>query len=268
MTNADHHDAWHAGGGYDAYMGRWSRRLAPRFLEWLDAPPGLDWLDVGCGTGALSSVILAQCAPRDLIGIEPAEGFLARARENVADPRARFEIGDAQALPLPEASRDVVASALVLNFVPDRAKALAEMRRVARPGGRIGFYVWDYPGGGIELMRAFWDAATTLDPAASDFAEGKRFPFCTQRELGAMAEAAGLAAIETIAIEIPTVFRDFEDYWHPFTLGVGPAPGYCASLPDDARGRLRDRLQESLSPAPDGTIALKARAWAVKSLAP
>ena len=267
MASVTRHDAWSAGSSYDAYMGRWSRRIAPGFLDWLARPDGLDWLDVGCGTGALSSAILARCKPRSLIGIEPSAGFLARARENVPDPRAGFATGDGQALPLADASRDVVASALVLNFVPDRGKALSEMKRVARPGGTVGFYVWDYPGGGIEFMRAFWNAATALDPAASDLAEGGRFPFCTGTGLAALAVAAGLKAVQTTAIEVSTLFRDFEDYWHPFTLGVGPAPGYCMSLEPEARDRLRDRLRESLSPAPDGTIALKARAWAVKAIA-
>ncbi|HYF57847.1 MAG TPA: methyltransferase domain-containing protein [Burkholderiaceae bacterium] len=268
MSDTARHDAWQAGDAYEAYMGRWSRRIAPRFLEWLDPPAGSDWLDVGCGTGALSAAVLSDRAPRGLIGVEPSAGFLARARATVVDPRVEFREGDAGRLPLEAAGRDVAVSGLVLNFVPDRDAALSEMRRVLRPGGTVGFYVWDYPGGGIGFMRAFWNAAAALDPGAGELTEGRRFPFCTPPELRAMAERAGFASVEVTAIEVPTVFRDFDDYWRPFTLGAGPAPGYCASLAPDARERLRGSLEASLPRGADGSIALTARAWAVRGRAP
>ena len=162
---------------------------------------------------------------------------------------------------------DVVASALVLNFVPDRQKALGEMKRVARTGGTVAFYVWDYPGGGVEFMRAFWNAATAFDPAARDLTEDRRFPFCTPDGLSELAKSAGLKRVDCVPIEVPTVFRDFEDYWHPFTLGAGPAPGYCVSLEPEARRRLKERLRHSLPRGNDGSIPLKARAWAVRSVA-
>jgi len=259
------HDAWQAGDSYDLYMGRWSRKIAPPFLEWLGVPAGLDWLDVGAGTGALSGAILTRCAPRSLLSVDPSEGFLARARASLVDPRAELRIGDAQALPVEAASRDVVVSGLVLNFVPDKERALAEMRRVARQGARVGFYVWDYPGGGVEFMRAFWNAAIAVDPAAAELGEGRRFPFCTPDGLRELAARAGLPPVECRAIEVPTVFASFEDYWRPFTLGAGPAPGYCASLAPDARERLRASLERTLPRAEDGSIPLKTRAWAVKT---
>lgn len=265
---AGRHDAWQAGDSYEAYMGRWSRQVAPRFLDWLALPPGLDWLEVGCGTGALSAAILAEAAPASLVAIDPSEGFLARARGTVSDARAAFRVGDARALPLEDASRDAVVSALVLNFVPDRTQALAEMRRVARPGGTIAFYVWDYPGGGMGMMRAFWQAAAALDPAAADLTEDRRFPFCTREGLRELVAAAGFPAPEITALEVPTVFRNFNDYWQPFTLGAGPAPGYCTSLAPEARERLKQRLDEALPRHPDGSIALTARAWAVRASRP
>ena len=126
MADASRHDAWQAGDRYDAYMGRWSRQIAPRFLDWLAAADGLDWLDIGCGTGALSAAILARCNPKSLISIDPSEGFVATARAAIQDRSRQFEVGDAQALALETASRDVVVSALVLNFVPDKLKALGE----------------------------------------------------------------------------------------------------------------------------------------------
>lgn len=267
MSDAARHDAWQAGDSYDAYMGRWSRKVAPLFLDWLGLPEGLDWIEVGCGTGALSAAVLAQCAPKSLVCIEPSEGFRGKARANVQDQRAEFRQGDAQALPFEAASADVIVSGLVLNFVPDREKALTEMKRVARPGGTVAFYVWDYPGGGVEFMRAFWNAATALDPAARDLTESSRFPFSTPKGLTALAKGAGLASIDCVPIEAPTIFRDFDDYWHPFTLGAGPAPGYCMSLGPEARERLRQRLDETLPRARDGSIPLKVRAWAVRALA-
>jgi ubiquinone/menaquinone biosynthesis C-methylase UbiE len=265
MGEASRHDAWQAGASYDAYMGRWSRLVAPRFLDWLGAPRGRDWLDVGCGTGALSAAVLARCDPKSVVAIDPSEGFLAAARENVRDDRVAFRRGDAQALDLETGSRDAAVSALVLNFVPDKAKALAEMKRVVRPGGIAGFYVWDYAGRGVEFMRAFWDAAAALDPDAAELMEDRRFAFCTPKGLADLAESAGLAPAVCIPIEVPTVFRDFEDFWHPFTLGAGPAPGYCAKLDPDARQRLKEKLEGDLPRGDDGAIRLKTRAWAIKA---
>lgn len=267
MAETSRHDAWQAGDHYDAYMGRWSRKIAPLFLQWLDARAGADWLEVGCGTGALSAAILLNCNPKSLTAIDQSEGFLAKARAEVEDARATFDVGDMQALTAATASKDLVVSALTLNFVPDRQKALAEMRRVCRKGGRVAFYVWDYPGGGVEFMRAFWNAAVALDPAAHDLTEGRRFPFCTPEGLMALASAAGLEQVECTALEAPTLFRNFDDYWTPFTLGAGPAPGYCAALEAGARERLRQALYEALPQQADGSIALKTRAWAVKGFA-
>ena len=267
MAEASRHDAWQGGDPYELYMGRWSRQVAPRFLDWLALPEGLDWLDVGCGTGALSAAILARCNPRSLLALDLSDGFVATTRAALVDPRADVQLGDAQALPAESGSRDAVVSGLVLNFVPDRPKALAEMKRAARTGATVAFYVWDYPGGGLEFVHAFWLAAAALDPAAVDLSEDRRFPMCTPDALTALATGAGLERVECTAIEVPTVFQDFEDYWHPFKLGAGPAPGYCASLAPEARQLLKERLQATLPRQPDGSIRLKARAWAVRSVA-
>jgi SAM-dependent methyltransferase len=268
MTDTSRHDAWQAGDSYELYMGRWSRRIAPGFLDWLDPDSRLDWLEVGCGTGALSAAILAKCNPNSLISIDPSEGFLAKARASVTDARAAFQLGDAQALTVPSGSSDMIVSALVLNFVRDRAKALAEMKRAGRSGATVAFYVWDYPGGGVEFMRAFWTAATALDPSAVELTEDRRFPFCTEGGLTNLARSAGLASVDCSKIEMQSVFKDFDDYWHPFTLGAGPAPGYCMSLDPQARERLKQRLHDTLPRGSDGSIPLKVRAWAIKAKVP
>lgn len=262
MDTTDQHDVWDAGRSYDEYMGRWSRVVAVAFLERLDAAAGLEWLDVGCGTGALSAAVLERCAPRSLVGVDPSAGFVEHARSAVDDARADFRVGSAEQLPLDDRLIDVAVSALAYNFVPDRAAALAELRRVVRPGGTISLYVWDYPGGGVGFIDVFWKVAAALDPAARGLDEADRFPFCTAAGLLAELGAAGLDGASVEAIEIPTPFDDFASFWHPFTLGAGPAPGYLASLDEDGRIALRDRLRDQLG---DGPIDLTARAWALRA---
>jgi SAM-dependent methyltransferase len=259
-------DVWATGSAYEPYVGRWSRLVARDFLGWLAVPPAKRWLDVGCGTGALTATIVAIASPAHVDAVDQSEGFVAYAREQVPDPRVRFSVADARALPSEDASYDAVVSGLVLNFIPDPARAVAEMARVARAGAPVALYVWDYAGR-MELMRRFWDAAAALDPAARDLDEGRRFPICRPEPLAALFRDAGLQAVETRAIDVPTVFRDFDDYWTPFLGGQGPAPGYAMSLDESRRGALRERIRATLPVQSDGSIHLIARAWAVRGLA-
>lgn len=254
---------WVHGDVYEHYVGRWSRLVARAFVPWLAVPPDRRWLDVGCGTGALTTVILNQSAPRDVAGIEPSPGFVAHARDHVPDPRARFEAGDAQALPFADRTFDAVVSGLVLNFVSQPDLAVHEMVRVVRTGGTVAAYVWDYAGR-MELMRHFWDAAVALDPAAAAQDEGRRSPLCLPEPLRALFREAGLDNAEVRAIDVPTVFRDFDDYWSPFLGGQAPAPRYAMALDEGHRATLRDRIRTSLPIQPDGSIQLIARAWAVR----
>jgi SAM-dependent methyltransferase len=255
---------WASGDAYEPYVGRWSRAVARQFLTWLDMPPAGRWLDVGCGTGALSETILEATLPSEVVGIDPSAGYVAYARSRVPDPRAHFDGGDARALPFATGSFDGVVSGLVLNFVPDRAAAVADMARVARPGGVLATYVWDYSDG-MELMRRFWDAAVALDPAARELDEGQRFgAICQPEILSGLFRDAGLLRVETRAIDVPTQFRDFDDYWTPFLGGQGPAPGYAMALSEDRRTALRERIRADLPIAADGSIPLVARAWAVR----
>ncbi|MCW2616712.1 MAG: putative methyltransferase,S-adenosyl-L-methionine (SAM)-MTase protein [Frankiales bacterium] len=167
-------DAWSSGESYDAYVGRWSSLVAARFVPWLDRPAGGRWLDVSCGTGALTRAVLATGAPAAVLGVEPSEPFGRRAARGAEDLRARFVCADAQALPVATAAVDTVLSALVLNFLPDPAAAVAGMVRAVRPGGCVAAYVWDYAGG-MELIGTFWDAVAELDPPARARHEARRF---------------------------------------------------------------------------------------------
>jgi SAM-dependent methyltransferase len=266
MAQLPVNDTWEQGDPYERYVGRWSRQVAPRFLAWLGRPPGLRWLDVGCGTGALSATILAQAAPASVTGVEPSEGFLATARRRLGDG-VRLESGNAAAIPLASGSIDVTVSGLVLNFVPDTTAALVEMQRVTAPGGTVAAYVWDYAGR-MDLMRHFWDAAAALQPEAAALDEGRRFPICHSVALGQAFTDAGLKDVETGAIDVDTVFADFDDYWQPFLGGQGPAPAFAMSLAEDRRALLRERLREKLQAAADGSIAMIARAWAVRGTTP
>ncbi|MEV0559982.1 methyltransferase domain-containing protein [Dactylosporangium sp. NPDC050588] len=396
------HELWAKGDAYEAYVGRWSRPVAARFLTWLAVPPGRRWLDAGCGTGALTGTILTTATPAQLTGLDPSTAFLttassrltpppatsptstaldrggpeagssaasgaspgvgsdadavsgaalgragseagsgaasgaspgvgldtgtvpgaalgragsgaalnsagsgagggsdtalgpagAGARPGVASsagagpeaafgpagvgpgsgaawgaaPGARFVAGDAQALPLADAAVDVVVSGLALNFVPSPAAAVAEFARVTAPGGTVAAYVWDYADG-MAMMRHFWEAAATLDPAAAELDEGRRMSICSPTALSALWSAAGLTAVTTRPIDTTAVFADFDDYWTPFLGGTGPAPSYVASLPSDHRDALRDLLRARLPHTADGSIPLLARALAIRGTA-
>ncbi len=254
-------DVWAVSTAYEAYVGRWSRLVAAAFLSWLDVPPGRRWLDVGCGTGALTAAVAATAEPADLLGVDPSAGFVAAAR--VSHPGSAFVVGDAQALPLPRGRVDATVSGLALNFVPDPGRAVAEFARVTAAGGVVAAYVWDYAEG-MAMMRSFWDAAVALDPAAAALDEGRRFPLCRPEPLARLWAAAGLDHVTVRPLDVPTVFSDFDDYWKPFLGGQGPAPGYVRSLPEERRGALRESLRSRF---PEGTITLSARAWAVRGTA-
>jgi SAM-dependent methyltransferase len=261
MNQAARHDVWVSGDPYERYVGRWSRKVAPEFLDWLSVPTGQDWLDVGCGTGALSQTILDRASPKSVKGIDASPGFLEYARTQVRDPRASFEVGDAQTLPVGDASVDAAVSGLVLNFVPEPARMASEMTRAAKPGGTVAVYVWDYSGK-MEIMRVFWNSATELDPNAAD--EGPRFAISHPDALTALFSEVGLRDVEVRAIDVPTSFRDFDDYWSPFLGGQGPGPAYVRSLDPEHRDMLRDRIRSKLTAEPDGSIQMIARAWAVR----
>lgn len=258
-------EAWGASSPYERYVGRWSRLVARAFLAWLAAPAGQTWGDVGCGTGALVEGILAGADPKRVFAVDRSEGFLAAARAGITDQRVQFEQGDATALPWTTASCEITVSGLVLNFVHDAGAMVREMARVTRPQGKAAAYVWDYSGG-MEMMRQFWDAAITMRPADASLDQAERFPLCQPEPLRALFQDAGLRAVAVRSIDIPTVFRDFDDYWLPFLGKQGAAPTYLSTLDAEAREQIRERLRARLPVAADGSIALTARAWAVQGM--
>jgi SAM-dependent methyltransferase len=259
------HDVWADGAAYESYIGRWSRAVAGEFLAWLAVAPNGQWLDLGCGTGALSQTILQCAQPAAVQGFDRAAGYVALARQQVHDPRVRFDTADARSLPVETASYDAVVSGLMLNFVPEPLLAVREMVRAARLGGVVAAYLWDYAGK-MQLLRHFWNAAVALDPGARDLDEGRRFPLCQPQPLAELFRTAGTQMVEVRAIDCVTDFRDFDDYWSPFLGGQGPAPSYVMSLSEEQRAALRERLRQSLPVALDGSIPLVARAWAVRGI--
>jgi SAM-dependent methyltransferase len=278
-------DVWAVGDAYEAYVGRWSRRVAADFVPWLGVAAGRRWLDVGCGTGALTATVLAGADPDRVLGVDPSVGFLSGARavavggragETPADEaptdeaptgEAAFVAGDARSLPLPDRCFDAIVSGLALNFVPEPGRAAAEIARVLAPGGVAAAYVWDYAEG-MAMMRYLWDAATEVDPKAAGLDEGRRFPLCQPEPLRLLWTDAGLADVEVRAIEVPTVFADFDDYWRPFLGGQGAAPAYLATLDDARRDAIRDLVRGRIPSLVDGSIPLRARVWAVRGTAP
>lgn len=260
-------DVWSSAEPYERYVGRWSRLVAREFLAALAVPPGSRWLDVGSGTAALAATIVETASPGEVVGVDSSERYVEHANAALGAGRTSFLVADAASLPFEDASFDAAVAGLVVNFLPDPARGVEEMARVVRPGGAVGAYVWDY-GGEMQLMRSFWDAALELDPSAVELDEGRRFPVAQRGALGAVFEGAGLAEVETRAIDVPTRFRDFDDYWTPFLGGQGPAPGYATSLPEKGRIALRETLRARLPTTADGSIELTARAWAAAGRRP
>ena len=249
---------------YEQYMGRWSRAIGEKFLAWFGAPHDARWLDVGCGTGAFSELILRHAAPASLTGIDPSPEQIAFVRKHV--PEHTFQVGDSMALPFGEAAFDVVASALVIHFIPDRAKAFAEMRRVLKPGGLVGGYTWKRtpaknhaPYAGIMVGVKQIGAETLTSPLV---------PEGTPEGLRATLAGAGFDDVEVTEIEVTRTFPSFDDYWDTQAMPFSPSGKTMAKLSDAQRGKLRDVMREMLPAAADGSITYASTAMAGKARKP
>ncbi|HET6994825.1 MAG TPA: class I SAM-dependent methyltransferase [Chitinophagaceae bacterium] len=262
MTTSN--DNWNSGDPYEYFMGRWSRLMAPQFLTWLKLPANLKWIDLGCGTGALSEAIYNQCTPSHLTSMDPSREFLDKAGTRLSG-KTDLVVGSASAIPLPSQTLDVVVSGLAINFFPELETAFFEMKRVVKPDGVIAAYVWDYSGR-MEFLRIFWDTACEIDEEGKKSDEGVRFPLCDRTQLAKSFEKAGLLNIETAFLDIETLFENFEDFWSPFLGGQGPAPGYLASLSKMKQEEFKLAIRKKLPVQQDGSIKLLARAIAVKSI--
>jgi ubiquinone/menaquinone biosynthesis C-methylase UbiE len=248
---------------YERYMGRWSRAIGEKFLAWLESPRNARWLDIGCGTGAFSALIATHCAPKSLSGIDPSAAQIEFARTKL--PNADLRVANSMALPFGDGEFDVVASALVLHFIADRAKAFAETKRVTRPGGLIAAYTWERG-----AATDFAPYAPVLRGFAAIGAEGTRSPTVPEQQpegLRATAHAAGLTDIEVTQIEATQTFRDFDEYWAVQTLTVSPVGKSVARLDEAERARLRETVRATVPTAKDGSISYPAQAVAFKARA-
>ena len=246
-------------------MGRWSRRLAPLFVEFAGVREGDCVLDVGCGAGSLA---LEAARRARVVAIDPNPTYVASARRRPGGEGILWQVGDAQSLPYPDARFDACLSQLVIPLVPGPPRALAEMRRVTRPGGRVAGCVWDF-GDGMLMIRLFWDAAVALDAAAAPLRHERRRPFTRRGEIGALWAAGGLLDVQETDLTIALDFASFDDYWSPFPANDGPAGEYVRSLPAPRHLALRERLRADLfGERPDGAFTLTARAWAARGTVP
>lgn len=262
MTDAKKEN-WSSGNLYDDYMGRWSKLIAEQFVTWLDPSTGSTWLDVGCGTGALSHTILKHVEVKSLTGIDPSQDFLDEAKQTIQSSKASFQQGDGTSLTFDGGAFDQIVSALALNFMPDPQQAVNEMARVAKSEGWVALYVWDYAGK-MEWLKYFWTAALALDDSASLYDEGQRFPICDPDELRNLFETAKLRDIDVRAIDVPAEFDTFGDYWALFQIGSFPAPAYLKALSADKQAKFKEKLASIVPIHPDGSIHLVTRAWAIR----
>jgi ubiquinone/menaquinone biosynthesis C-methylase UbiE len=246
---------------YERYMGLWSRPLAREFVAAVGVAPGQRVLDVGCGTGALTTELVRLVGAGHVAAVDPSEPFAAACA--AAFPGADVRVGDAELLPFADAAFDVALCQLVVNFMVEARAGVTEMRRVTRPGGIVAACTWDLREG-MTMLRVFWDAAVAVEPSAPH--EGRVMPFCTGDELDQLWRDAGLAEVETGELVVWRSYADFDDFWEPFTFGVGPGGAYCVSLDPPQREALREECFRQLG-SPTGPLDLTARAWLVRGTA-
>jgi SAM-dependent methyltransferase len=257
------------GAAYEVFLGRRSRLLAEKLLDFAAFGDDGALLDVGCGTGSLAGAMAARWPGRRIVGVDSSEAFLAFARSRGLGAAVILDLGDATALPYDDGAFAGAATQLVLNFIPDPAPALAEMRRVTRRHGIVAAAVLDFHGGAV-FQRLFWDTACGIDPQAVD----RRARLFSARPalpggLRGLFAGAGLDRIEESLVTFRMDYADFDDYWRPLLGGQGPVGSYVAGLASDLRARLEAAVRAAYcAGAPDGPRAMSATAWVVRGLVP
>lgn len=249
---------------YDRFIGRYGAELACALIGAVHVHRGARALDVGCGPGALTSELTAVLGPDSVAAVDPSEPFAEATRRR--HPGVDVRVAAAESLPFPDGGFDCALAQLVVNFMRDPAAGVGEMVRVTKPGGTVGAAVWDYAGE-MTLLRAFWDAAAALDPAAAERDEGRSMPCCTPHELEALWTGAGLSGVRVAPVSVSAGYDDFEDLWEPLESGIGPAGAYAAALPPERRAALKAELGRRLDMG-DGPFRLSARAWIVVGVRP
>ena len=252
------------GAAYERFMGRWSRAVGIDVLDWVAPPQAARWLDVGCGTGAFTELVLRRCTPASIVAVDPSPDQIGYVRQQPIAARADFRVADAQALPFPDAAFDVVASALVINFIPDRRKGIGEMRRVGRPGAILAGYVWDFANG----RGTAWPLIAGMTDIGMEVPRVPGTEDSTLEALGALAAGAGLTEVATRAFDASMTYPDFDDYWRSQTPSFSPMGRAIAALPDPRRAQLRDAIRAILPASADGRVSYRARANAVKARVP
>jgi ubiquinone/menaquinone biosynthesis C-methylase UbiE len=248
------------GAAYEVLMGRWSRKAGVKFLSWSQIPPGLSWLDVGCGNGAFTEEIISHAAPKAVMGIDPAPAQIDHAKARAAVSSAHFQVGDALNLPVADGQFDVGVMALVIAFLSDPARGVAELKRVVRREGYVATYMWDLPGGGVPLSPFYREMkAMGFPPPMPQSAEISRL--AALRDLW---QGAGLREVETTVIRIMVHHENFDAFWASNTLPVGPQAERLRALSPAQLAELRHRLHQALPAAPDGGISYESFANAVK----
>jgi SAM-dependent methyltransferase len=242
---------------YDRFMGRYSGPLAPRLADFAGIAAGRKVLDVGCGPGALTAELVARLGADAVTAVDPTEPFVAAARER--HPGVDVRRAAAEDLPFADAEFDAALAQLVVHFMADPVAGLREMARVTRPGGVVAACVWDHAGGQGPLS-AYWEAVRALDPDAED---ERGLAGAREGEMARLLRAAGLRDVEEDALSVAVEHPTFEEWWEPFTLGIGPAGRYVTGLDEIRRDRLRERCREMLPAAP---FVLSARAWTARGL--
>lgn len=255
---------------YELWMGRWSARLAPAFLTFAAPPPGARVLDIGSGTGALARAVIEADPAATVTGIELSEVYVAHSRATLPDPRLGFLPGDALALPVADAAFDAVLSHLVLQEIPDAPRAVAEMRRVTRPGGVVAASQWDFAAG-MPMLALFWEAASEVAPGEATREAARRCMEVAHPDGAALAtlwREAGLGEVSAARQRIELPYAGFADYWQPFLSNVSAASSFASTLGAAAEELARHLRHRILGDGPDRPFILAAHAWAVRGAAP